>query len=120
MDFALACAFYGIVEGYEAKGEKTPFKTVDKLGANDSRSAKYDAKRPKSFSPLKQVNLGILDGTVIVFSDAHFIPSQRTTAFKGLLWAIQEFVDIIKSEIKTNGYVDVKFSDGGKKFRNLI
>ena len=33
MDFALACAFYGIVEGYEAKGEKTPFKTVDKLGA---------------------------------------------------------------------------------------
>lgn len=33
MDFALACAFYGILEGYEAKGEKTPFKTVDKLGA---------------------------------------------------------------------------------------
>jgi hypothetical protein len=28
---------------------------------------------------------------VIVFSDAHFIPAQRTTAFKGLLWAIQEF-----------------------------
>jgi hypothetical protein len=26
-----------------------------------------------------------------VFSDAHFIPGQRTTAFKGLLWAIQEF-----------------------------
>ncbi len=47
-----------------------------KLGANDSRSAKYDAKRPKSFSPLKQVDLGILDGTVIVFSDAHFIPGQ--------------------------------------------
>jgi hypothetical protein len=62
-----------------------------KLGGNDSRSAKYDATRPKSFSPLKQVNLGILDGTVIVFSDAHFIPAQRTTAFKGLLWAIQEF-----------------------------
>jgi len=62
-----------------------------KLGANDSRSAKYDASRPKSFSPLKQVNLGMLDGTVIVFSDAHFIPGQRSTAFKGLLWAIQEF-----------------------------
>jgi hypothetical protein len=28
---------------------------------------------------------------VIVFSDAHFIPAQRSTAFKGLLWAIQEF-----------------------------
>jgi len=62
-----------------------------KLGANDSRSAQYDAKRPKSFSPLKQIDLGILDGTVIVFSDAHFIPGQRTTAFKGLLWAIQHF-----------------------------
>jgi hypothetical protein len=33
----------------------------------------------------------MLDGTVIVFSDAHFIPGQRSTAFKGLLWAIQEF-----------------------------
>jgi hypothetical protein len=30
----------------------------------------------------------------------------------------QEFVDMVKSEIKTNGYVDVKFSDGGKKFRS--
>ena len=62
-----------------------------KLGASDHRGAKYDAARPKSFSPLKQVDLGILDGTVIVFSDAHFIPGQRSTAFKGLLWAIQEF-----------------------------
>ena len=62
-----------------------------KLPASDSRSAKYDSNRPKSFSPLKQINLGILDGTVIVFSDAHFIPSQRTTAFKGLLWAIEQF-----------------------------
>ena len=60
-----------------------------KLSGNDSRSAKYDATRPKSFSPLKQIDLGILDGTVIVFSDAHFIPAQRTTAFKGLLWAIE-------------------------------
>ena len=34
MDFALSCAFYGILEGYEAKGEKTPFATVQKLGAS--------------------------------------------------------------------------------------
>lgn len=33
MDFALACAFYGIIEGYEAKGEKTPFASVQQLGA---------------------------------------------------------------------------------------
>ena len=61
------------------------------LSAKDHRGAYYDKNRPKSFSPLKQIELGILDGTVIVFSDAHFIPAQRTTAFKGLLWAIQEF-----------------------------
>jgi len=61
------------------------------LIAKDHRGANYAATRPKSFSPLRQIKLGILDGTVIVFSDAHFIPSQRTTAFKGLLWAIQEF-----------------------------
>ena len=61
------------------------------LHASDHRGVKYDKNKPKSFSPLKQINLGILDGTVIVFSDAHFIPGQRTTAFKGLLWAIEKF-----------------------------
>jgi hypothetical protein len=35
-------------------------------------------------------DLGILNGTVIVFSDAHFWPGVYTTAFKGLLWAISE------------------------------
>ena len=34
---------------------------------------------------------GIENGTVIVFSDAHFLPGVRTTAFKGLLWAIESF-----------------------------
>jgi hypothetical protein len=48
----------------------------------------HDA-RQASYSPLKQIDLGILDGTVIVFSDAHFIPAERSTAFKGLLWAIE-------------------------------
>jgi hypothetical protein len=35
--------------------------------------------------------LGIENGTVIVFSDAHFWPGIHTTAFKGLIWAINEF-----------------------------
>ena len=35
-----------------------------------------------------RVDLGILNGTVIVFSDAHFW-GQRTTAHKGLIWAIK-------------------------------
>jgi hypothetical protein len=60
-----------------------------KLSSNDPRAAAYDANRPKSFSPLKQVQLGMLDGCVIVFSDAHFIPGQRSTAFKGLLYMIE-------------------------------
>ena len=33
--------------------------------------------------------LGIENGTVLVFSDAHFWPGIRTTAYKGLLWAIK-------------------------------
>ena len=60
------------------------------LNSKDFRGDLYNKSRPKSFSPLKQIDLGILDGHVIVFSDAHFIPGQRTTAFKGLLWAIRE------------------------------
>lgn len=36
-------------------------------------------------------HLGIENGVVIVFSDAHFWPSIHTTAYKGLLWAIKEF-----------------------------
>jgi hypothetical protein len=35
------------------------------------------------------ITLGIENGIVIVFSDAHFWPGIRTTAFKGLLWAIE-------------------------------
>ena len=35
--------------------------------------------------------LGIENGVVIVFSDAHFWPGIHTTAFKGLIWAIKEF-----------------------------
>jgi hypothetical protein len=35
--------------------------------------------------------LGIENGVVLVFSDAHFWPSIHTTAYKGLIWAIKEF-----------------------------
>jgi len=34
--------------------------------------------------------LGIENGVVIVFSDAHFWPGIHTTAFNGLIWAIKE------------------------------
>ena len=37
------------------------------LPAKDFRGVKYDKNKPKSFSPLKQVELGMLDSCVIVF-----------------------------------------------------
>ena len=54
--------------------------------------AKNPNNRPER-SPMayERKQLGVLNGTVIVFSDAHFWPNIRTTAFDGLLWAIKEF-----------------------------
>ena len=44
-----------------------------------------------TYSPVRPPSeLGIENGTVIVFSDAHFWPGLRTTAFQGLLWAIEK------------------------------
>jgi hypothetical protein len=37
----------------------------------------------------QRLDLGILNGTIVVFSDAHFWPGIRTTAFKGLLHIIR-------------------------------
>jgi hypothetical protein len=39
---------------------------------------------------LNRIDLGILDQTIIVFSDAHFWPGERTTAYRGLLHLIKE------------------------------
>jgi Calcineurin-like phosphoesterase len=52
------------------------------MRASDKRTT-YSPVRPKS-------ELGIENGTVLVFSDAHFWPGLRTTAFQGLLWAIEK------------------------------
>ena len=54
--------------------------------------------------PLR-VNLGIENGTVIVFSDAHFWPSIKTTAYKGLIWAIQN-VEGLKAVINNGDAFD--------------
>ena len=45
---------------------------------------------PRLAAAYERKHLGILNGTVLVFSDAHFWPGIRTTAFEGLLWAIKE------------------------------
>ena len=61
---------------------------------------KIEIKAPQSVDQFKHLqtahvhpankDLGILNGTVIVFSDAHFWPGIYSTAFYGLLWAIKE------------------------------
>lgn len=76
---------------------------LDLSGLNKRRrrienKLKIEIKAPKEigqYAHLQVANthpqrkdLGILNGTVIVFSDAHFWPGVYTTAFKGLLWAI--------------------------------
>lgn len=49
---------------------------------NPTQTVKLNAARKE---------LGIENGIVLVFSDAHFWPGIHTTAYKGLLWAIKEF-----------------------------
>jgi len=48
-------------------------------------------KEVRTWTPPKpKLELGIENGTVVVFSDAHFWPGLRSTAFQGLLWAIEK------------------------------
>lgn len=60
-----------------------------KLEATDQRAKNY-AHLQTSHNHAARHLLGIEDGVVIVFSDAHFFPGLRSTAFDGLLWAIRE------------------------------
>jgi hypothetical protein len=54
-----------------------------------SEVAKYPHLEPKHhLTKMRHVG-GMTDGIILVFSDAHFWPGIRTTAFKGLLWAIK-------------------------------
>lgn len=61
----------------------------DKSGIALTSSKKVaNVNRPENAA---RKELGIENGVVIVFSDAHFWPSIHTTAYRGLLWAIKEF-----------------------------
>lgn len=51
-------------------------------------AAKYEALSPREHKP-RQL-LDVQNGTVIVFSDAHFWPGIRTAAFRGMLHLIRE------------------------------
>jgi hypothetical protein len=61
------------------------------LVAADKSRSKYYRHLQTAHNHAARHQLGIENGVVIVFSDAHFWPGIRTTAFKGLLWAIREF-----------------------------
>ncbi len=60
-----------------------------KLEAKDKpRSQYYKHLSPTEYAARRQ--LDVQDGTVLIFSDAHFWPGVRTTAFKALLMFIRE------------------------------
>ena len=58
---------------------------------------RFDFIRDQRIATAKKptrLDLGIRDGSVIVFSDAHFWPGIRTTAYNGLIWAINNVNDL--------------------------
>jgi len=59
------------------------------LVSHHENSKAYAYVQPIQTS-INRIELGVLDQTIIVFSDAHFWPGEYTTAYKGLLWAIKE------------------------------
>lgn len=71
-----------------ARRRRIESATGASLDAVDKRR-RWDARFNAKAYPAR-IDLGVLNGTVIVFSDAHFWPSIRTTAYCGLLWAIDE------------------------------
>lgn len=60
------------------------------LAAQDPRAQRFVHLQTAHLHKSRH-HLGIENGVVLVFSDAHFWPGIRTTAFQGLLWAIKEF-----------------------------
>jgi len=68
--------------------QKRRARVQDKLGIVFEVDTPQKRMKESTFVSAARVNLGIENGTVIVFSDAHFWPGIHTTAYKGLLWAI--------------------------------
>ena len=80
---------------------KSPVKVAKATGLSErrvhTRRRALENKLNVSLKSGKAVHIqkaryeaGLTDGIAIIFSDAHFWPGIRTTAFKGLLWAINE------------------------------
>jgi hypothetical protein len=80
---------------------KSPLKVAKATGLSErrvhTRRRTLENKLNLNLSTGKPIHIqkaryeaGLTDGIAIIFSDAHFWPGIRTTAFKGLLWAINE------------------------------
>lgn len=66
------------------------------------------ARSPTPRHHPRALNLGIEHGQVLVFSDAHFMPAQRTTMFRGLLKAcelVKPKVVIANGDIFDGGHI---------------
>lgn len=70
-----------------ARRRRLEAKLGIKLEAEDGRAKRWTHLQTAD-KHAKRLDLGILNGTIIAFSDAHFWPGIRTTANRGLLWAI--------------------------------
>src|SRR6478736_6564410 len=55
-----------------------------KLEAGDRKAKHYEHLQTAHKHPARK-DLGILNGTIVVFSDAHFWPGIYTAAYRGLL-----------------------------------
>lgn len=69
-----------------------------KLDAGSESAKAYTHLQTTHVHP-QRYDLGILNGVVIVFSDAHFWPGIRTTALKGLL----HFIEVLQPKAVVNG-----------------
>jgi len=73
-----------------ARRRKIEQKKGIELAAEDARQKRPTTHIGSAPTSAARYSLGIENGTVLVFSDAHFWPGIRSTAYKGLLWAIKE------------------------------
>ena len=81
----------GIAErNIHARRKRIEHKTGARMDSVETKIQRPLTHISASKSSTARYGLGIENGVVLVFSDAHFWPGVRSTAFKGLLWAIKE------------------------------
>jgi hypothetical protein len=71
-----------------ARRRRLEAKLGIKLEAEDGRAKHWTHLQTAHKTP-QRLDLGILNGTIVAFSDAHFWPGIRTTAYMGLLRVIE-------------------------------